>query len=81
MDELKRAIEAAGRELESQHSWLLDGDPAPCPDVLATEFGQVLMKHLAPVVALADPDHTKIMRQARIAALYAELQVLESNGG
>jgi hypothetical protein len=71
MDELKKAIEAAGAELRA-NGWLLDaGDELP---VLDTQFGQVMMKHIAPVFS---PEHAERARQAKVAALRAELAVLE----
>ncbi len=73
MDELKKAIEAAGHELIGDYGWTLDDDESK--PVLRTLFGQVLLKHLSPLVSIEGQRAAKV---ARIAALRAELLALES---
>ena len=73
MDELIKAIEAAGAELIEDHGWILD-DEYGLP-VMQTLFGQVLLRHLTPIVS---PEAQRAAKLARIAALRAELQALEA---
>lgn len=73
MDDLIKAIEAAGAELIGDHGWSLDDDDSL--PVMKTLFGRVLLKHLKPI---ASPEGQRAAKLARIAALRAELQALES---
>jgi hypothetical protein len=66
MEELKMAIQAAGEELRDTYEWSLDADDRK--PVIETLFAQVVLKHVAPVIA----------PEAKIAALRAELTALES---
>ena len=67
MEELKKAIQAAGEELRDTYEWLLDDDE--------TLFAQVVLKHVAPVI---DPAAVETARKTKIAALRAELAALEA---
>ena len=73
MDELIKAIEAAGAELIDDHGWGLDDDESK--PVMKTLFARVLLKHLRPI---ASPECQRAAKLARIAALRAELQALEA---
>lgn len=73
MEELKKAIEAAGNELRDTYEWGLDDDDRK--PVIETLFAQVVLKHVAPVI---DPTAVETARKAKIAALRAELAALES---
>jgi hypothetical protein len=73
MDELKRAIQAAGEELRDIYEWSLDEDTQK--PVLDTLFCGVLLKHITPLV---DPISMETARRVKIAALRAELYALES---
>lgn len=73
MNALEKAIIAAGDELMYEYNWSL-GDIYKNDgtfDTLKTVFGKVLLKHLEPIF---NPVKAK---QARIAALRAELAELE----
>ena len=59
MDELIKAIEAAGAELIEDHDWSL-GDDNRLP-VMQTLFGQVLLKHLTPI---ASPEAQRATKRA-----------------
>lgn len=72
MDELRKAVEAAGKELEVEHGWALDG--SYCKPVIESTFAKVVLKHIQPIV---DPGAAEIARKARIAALREELAELE----
>lgn len=72
MEELKKAIQAAGEELRDTYDWGLDDDDDRKP-VLETIFAKVLLKHVAPVI---DPATLESTRKAKIAALRAELAAL-----
>lgn len=74
MEELKKAIQAAGEELRDTYEWGLDDDDDRKP-VIETLFAQVVLKHVAPVI---DPAAVETARKAKIAALRAELAALES---
>jgi hypothetical protein len=69
MTPLERAIHAAGTELVEKHGWGMCDDPRT--PMLETMFGRVVMKHVAPLLS---PE----ARAVRIAALLAELAVLEA---
>lgn len=71
MDDLTRALMSAGEELAREHAWCFDGDPG-CPPLDDNPFITVVRKHVEPMV---DADG---WRTARIAALKAELVLLES---
>ena len=73
MQELKKAIEAAGAELRDTYEWSLDDDDRK--PVIETLFARVVLKHVAPVI---DPEAVELARKAKIAALRAELAALES---
>ena len=73
MDELKKAIQAAGEELRDTYEWGLDDDDRK--PVIETLFAQVVLKHVSPVI---DPAAVETARKAKIAALRAELAALES---
>ena len=70
MDPLIGALLAASYELATEYMWSFDGDPGvpPDPDHF---FIQVMRKHLTPLFDSAT------WKQARIAALKAELAALE----
>lgn len=70
---MRKAIEAAGKELRDVHGWALDVRNNKA--VLKTEFALVVFKHIAPLI---DPAAMETARKARIAALRAELEALES---
>lgn len=74
MDELKKAIEAAGRELRDEHEWGLDDDSSL--PILDTLFARVMLAHVAPVI---DPEAVRAAKAAKIAALRAELAALEAD--
>lgn len=69
MLELQKAIAAAGREL-IEAGWRLDTDENK--DVIETEFYRILFRHLEPLFEAG------ALRAARIAALKAELMMLEN---
>lgn len=69
MIELQKAIAAAGLEL-IEAGWQLDSDENK--DVAETEFYRILFRHLEPLF------EDGALRAARIAALRAELEMLES---
>ena len=71
MDDLTKALMAAGEELAREHAWCFDGDPG-CPPTEDNPFVEVTRKHVAPMV------DAEGWRTARIAALKAELALLES---
>jgi hypothetical protein len=71
MDDLTKALIAAGEELAREHAWCFDGYHG-CPPEEDNTFVEVVRKHVAPIV---DAD---CWRAARIAALKAELELLES---
>ena len=64
MDELKRAIQAAGEELRDIYEWGLDDDDRK--PVIETLFAKVVLKHVAPVI---DPAAVETARKAKIAVL------------
>ena len=70
VDPLTGALLAASEELATEYMWCFDGDPGvpPIPDHF---FIQVMRKHLTPLFDSAT------WKQARIAALKAELAALE----
>lgn len=71
-EDLRKAIEAAGKELRDVHGWTLDSDDdGPVSESL---FARVVFKHIAPLI---DPAAMEAARKARIAALRAELEALE----
>lgn len=74
MDELKKAIEAAGEELVYAHCWSLDEDEDK--PIAETLFSRVVLKHLSPLLA---PGEMAAARKAKIAALRAELAALEAD--
>ena len=71
MDDLTKALMAAGEELALEYEWCFDGDPG-CPPRDDNPFITVVRKYVEPMV---DVDG---WRSARIAALKAELALLES---
>ncbi len=73
MDELKRAIQAAGEELRDIYEWSLDEDEQK--PVLDTLLSVVMLKHITPLV---DPSAMETARRVKIAALRAELDALEN---
>lgn len=72
MDELRKAVEAAGQELQRDYGWTLDEDrDTPISDSC---FFNVVIKHMRQFVG---PEASEILRKARISALRAELAELE----
>jgi hypothetical protein len=71
VDELKKAIQAAGEELRDTYGWDLDDDLSK--PVIETLFAQVLLKHVAPLI---DPAAAEVARKIRVASLRAELAAL-----
>ena len=72
MDDLKKAIHAAGEELRYSYGWALDADDSK--PVIETVFAQVVLKHVGKVI---DPVSAETARVVKIAALRAELAALE----
>ena len=72
-EQLTAAIAAAGEELQDEYGWALDDDNEK--PVMETLFAKVLLKHIEPNI---DPAAVETARQARIAALRAELAILRS---
>lgn len=71
MDDLTKALIAAGEELAHEHAWSFGGDIG-CPPLANNPFVTVVRKHIEPMVY---PDG---WRRVRIATLKAELALLES---
>lgn len=72
MDELRKAVEDAWKEIEEEHRWSMD--ESYCRSAIESTFYKVVLKHLQPLV---DPGAAEIARRARIAALRSELAELE----
>ena len=71
MDELNRALIAAAEELQGEpYLWAFD-----CDDLADSEFVQILVKHVGPLVSTSLVEQSKL---ARIAVLRAELNELEA---
>jgi len=76
MNALEKAIVAAGNELIKEYGWSLgetdeyDECGSDDQDPLKSAFGKVVLKHIAPIF-------NATFKQARIAALKAELAELE----
>lgn len=70
-DDLTNALMAAGEELARDYAWCFDGDPGS-PPLIDNPFIVVVRKHVEPMV------NADGWRASRIAALKAELAVLES---
>lgn len=72
MDDLTKALIESGEELANDYTWCFDGDPG-CPPSVDNPFITVLRKHLVPLIDVES------WRKSRIAALKAELELLENN--
>lgn len=70
VDPLTGALLAASEELATRFEWCFDGDPGVAPDA-DHFFIQLMLKHLEPLFDGAT------WKAARIAALRAELEMLE----
>lgn len=73
MDELTKAIIAAGDELTKKHDWSVDDNGNGCSAEPDGKFCTVLRKHLLPLV------NVSAFKTAKIQALRAELAALESS--
>lgn len=77
MNALEKAIVAAANELIKEYGWSLgetdeyDEYGSDDQDPLKSAFGNVMLKHLTPIF------NSETFKQARIAALRAELAELE----